>query len=160
VGSVGTSLFSKKRKKKGLSPVVASVLLILLVIVLATLIFLWARGFISEQIEKHGQPVEQLCSAINFEAEYYPEGGGGLQIVNRGDTAIYSFEVKVYEGGNTYTEQFEFPLSPGASDDGPLTLDLINADYIEIYPVLIGGVRGRDTNKAYTCTEHGKKINI
>ena len=44
-------------KKRGLSPVIASVLLILLVLVLASIIFLWARGFIGEQIEKFGEPI-------------------------------------------------------------------------------------------------------
>ena len=46
------------RGKRGLSPVIASVLLIALVLVLASIIFMWARGFISEQIEKFGNPVE------------------------------------------------------------------------------------------------------
>lgn len=40
--------------KRGLSPIIATVLLIFLVLILASIVFLWARGFFSEQLEKGG----------------------------------------------------------------------------------------------------------
>ena len=76
----------KRVDVRGLSPVIASVLLILMVLVLAVLIFLWARGFVSEQVEKFGKPIEQICSSVDFEVQKF---GSSLEVVNRGNVDIH-----------------------------------------------------------------------
>jgi len=78
-----------------LSPVIATVLLIALVLVLAAIIFMWARGFISEQIEKFGTPIEDLCDSVDFDIEIVKVGlGYDFEI---GNFSLYPSLVAVYQ---------------------------------------------------------------
>ena len=153
--------------KRGLSPVVSSVLLIMLVLVMATMIFLWARGFVSEQIEKFGQPIDNLCSTVDFEAELTninSPGGEILEVVNRGNVDIYHIEIKKWgSDGNSETGRFKFNVDAGKSAKGPISLIMSNGDRAEkitLYPALIGNVRGKPLNKVFTCNDIGKHIQI
>jgi flagellin-like protein len=60
-------------KKKGVSPVIATVLLVSIVIILGVIIFLWARGFVEESAQKGGRAVDMSCDDVNFEAGYNAE---------------------------------------------------------------------------------------
>ena len=86
------NIFQGKRKK-GLSPVVATVLLISIVIAIAVIVFLWLRGFAGEAVTKFdGTNVELVCRDVEFKADY---AGGQLSISNTGNVPIYNFKVKV-----------------------------------------------------------------
>jgi len=153
-------LFSFMRRvgRRGLSPVIASVLMILLVLVLAALIFLWARGFIGEQIEKFGSPVEQMCEAVNFEVQKI---GSSLEVVNRGDVNIYYLDIKMFKGGDSEVEKFDFQVDAGESVRGEVVLLMdknVVPDKIVAYPVLIGNVKGGVSNKAFTCMDFGRDV--
>ncbi len=153
------------RGKKGLAPVIASVLLILFVFVLATLIFLWARGFISEQIEKFGQPVDVLCSQVQFDVEIIEGelGQEALEVVNRGDIDIYRLEVKLFHRGTSIFRKFEYNIDSGQSARGDIILDMENGlkpSKITVYPALIGNLKGKDSNKVFTCLEQGKELRV
>lgn len=143
------------RNKRGLSPVIASVLMILLVLVLAAIIFLWARGFIGEQIEKFGRPVEDLCSSVDFRAEKI---GGELEVVNMGNIDIRHLDIKLFRGGNSEIGKFNFPIDAGRAVKKMLDLEMSDGsepDKIIIYPALIGNVRGQSSNKIFTCMDAG-----
>ena len=147
-------------KKKGLSPVIASVLMIMLVLILAGMIFLWARGFVSEQIQKFDKPIGDVCATVNFDAVMV---GNDLEIINRGNVGIRHFEVKLTKGGNTETDKFDFGLpqiDPGQAIREPVSFMMgdIEPDSVVIYPALLGSVRGGSTNKVFTCTDAGKAI--
>ena len=146
--------------KRGLSPVIASMLLIALVIVLAAIIFLWARGFISEQVEKFGQPVEDLCNDLAFDVDLF-EGQYGyeLEIANRGNVEIYSFEIKEITGGSSEIQKFKFSVGEGESVKEAISLGF-GLDKITIYPALLGNVKGKSSNKVFTCTEKGQTITL
>jgi len=151
----------KRASKKALSPVIASVLLIALVLVLASIIFLWARGFVSEQIEKFGKPIETLCEEVEFDAEFAPgAGGGNLDVVNRGNIRIYGFDIKEIEGGNSKIESFNLNVEPGDSLPSQAISLGYGTEKIIIYPRLLGNVKGKKLNRAVTCIEKGKTINI
>jgi flagellin-like protein len=156
----------KNESKRGLSPVIASVLLILLVIVLASFIFLWARGFISEQIEKFGQPVEKLCDSISFEAEIVDSGAAGadsLKVINTGNTAIFQLDLRMTKEGNSVVSTFKFKIDPGASTRGDVYLkmkDGTRPDELEVFPAIIGSVKGKNTQKVFTCINNGKVIDL
>lgn len=152
--------------KKGLSPIIATVLLIALVMVLASIVFLWARGFVTEHIEKFEQPVENVCSSADFEVEIIPSGYGSdtLEVVNKGNVNIYHLEIKMFDSqGNSEITKFKFNVDSGASTSGevPLTMsDGTRPSKITIYPALVGNVVGESTNKVYTCLESGKSITL
>lgn len=153
----------RRGRKKALSPVVATVLLIALVLVLAAIIFLWARGFISEQIEKMGQPAENICEQISFEIEYIPDQGSntiGIDIRNTGNIYIREFDIKKITGGNSETESFSISVAPGEAIPAHSLTITGNPDEIIIYPKITGSVKGKNINKPFTCVEHGERITL
>jgi flagellin-like protein len=143
------------KNKKGLSPVIASVFLILLVIILSAMVFLWARGFLSEQIEKFGEPVERQCEKVNFDAA---KRGSTLEIANRGNINVFHFDIRMRRGGNTELKRFPLDVSAGEAESFDITLEMEDGkvpDEIIIYTALLGNVKGENSKKAFTCLDNG-----
>jgi hypothetical protein len=153
-------------RKDGLSPVVASVLLIALVLILASIVFLWARGFIGEQIEKGDIPVADLCDEIIFSVDLIPdslvEGKYEAEIVNRGNYAIYSFMVVKTREGSELREEFAFPIDSQSSLNKTvdLRIDGHPPENVVFYPSLLGSVVGDSSNRPYTCVDNGQEPEI
>lgn len=145
-------------RKRGLSPVVASVLMILLVIVLAVIIFLWARGFIGERIEKFGKPIEEICGEVNFDVF---RDGSELEIINRGNVDIRHLDIKLFDTrGNSEVNKFNIPIDAGETAGGHVTLEMDSGtpDKIIVYPVLVGTMPGKGENNVFTCMNSGVTI--
>ena len=144
--------------KRGLSPVIASVLLILLVIVLAVIIFLWARGFLGERIEKFGQPIEEICSQVRFDASMDSEGN--LEILNLGDINIRSLEIKRFDNkGNSDSDQFRTAVDAGEAERQWVDVAMesgSDVDKIVVYPILIGVTGGK--NNVFSCKDAGVTV--
>src|SRR3989344_3021484 len=89
------------RNKKALSPVITTVLLIAMVIILAAIIFLWAKFFLGEIIEKEiggvKKTAERFCPDVNFQASI---SGAELSIANRGNVPIYNINLKMKTKGS------------------------------------------------------------
>jgi len=148
------------KNKRGLSPVIASVLMVLLVLVLASIIFLWARGFISEQIEKFGTPIEDACSLVSFEVNKL--GSNKLEVINRGNINIRHLDIKLSDAeGNSEMRRFDFEIDVGEVIVRDIFLEMTSGKDIEstiVYPALIGNVKGKDLNKVFTCMNVGVKL--
>ena len=145
-----------KVNRSGLSPVIASVLMILLVLVLASIIFLWARGFIGEQIQKFGKPIDSYCKSVNFDATMV--GNNKLEIVNRGNIDIRYLDIKLFKGGNSEINKFDFQVDAGKSNSGFVTLKMSDGsppDKIIVYPALIGNIKGKNLNRPFVCMDSG-----
>ena len=143
-------------KRRGLSPVIASVLMILLVLVLAVIIFLWARGFISEQVEKFGGPVESACSSVDFSVVVIDNGGYHLlEIINRGNVGINALEIKMYSGGHSEVVKLNVSVPIGKSVSSEVSLGVMKSgeitEKIEVFPVLGGLVKGKSKVRMFTC---------
>jgi flagellin-like protein len=82
----------KSVNKRGLSPVIATVLLVLIVIILGSIIFVAFRGLTKEAVQKFGQNIELTCGDVNFNAEM---DGNTITISNQGNVAIYDFQIKI-----------------------------------------------------------------
>jgi len=157
----------KKEDKKALSPVIATVLLIALVLVLASIVFLWARGFVSERIEKFGGiPIQETCSEVGFDFEIYPREGGGeydFEIVNQGNIPIYDFELKQFQGGNSFPGALD-PLGAFSINSGDSksisAIHLGTIDKIILYPRILGSISGSNKGQVFTCLENGKTKTI
>lgn len=148
---------NKKENKKGLSPIIATVLLILLVLVLAGIIFTWMRGFVSEQLVKGSKTVEQACQEVDFDVQFVTTTD--LEIVNRGNVPISSFEVKIFNGGDSDIIKFSFSVDAGQAisesfNPGPTDGRMI------IYPIVLGNVKDKQVNKMYTCLDKGKTVTL
>ena len=143
----------KPLNKRGVSPVIATILLIAMVIVIALILFLWLRGLTQEAVTKFDKNVELVCGDIQFDADY---SAGRLTVSNIGNIPIYDIKIKIlddknYETKNLNTLSSNWPntgLNPGKvfSDDISVT-----GESITLIPVLIG--RGESGEKSYTCDE-------
>lgn len=142
------------RGKKGLSPVIATVLLIGIVIVMALIVFMWIRGISEEAITKFdGKNVKIVCEDVNFEASL---SGGNLLIANRGNVPIYKMKAKISGPGTHETIDIEDQWKPEGLIKGDAirsnVLDSISGqETILLIPVLAG--ESKEGTKTYTCEE-------
>ena len=141
--------------RRGLSPVIATVLLIAIAIILAIIIFLWARSFVSERIEKFGEPIENSCDDVYFSAEADIDGGDlAVDILNSGNVPIYGVEVhKKSIGGSKRITSVNFgTVGSGKTGSGSGNIES-SEDLTEVIllPVLVGETN--EYQKQYICSE-------
>ncbi|RMD45282.1 hypothetical protein D6829_02700 [Candidatus Pacearchaeota archaeon] len=141
--------------RKALSPVLATVFLVLFVMILGVIIYLWAQGFLEEHLEKFGRPIDSLCSEIKFDAKKVAGQKNQIEITNRGNIDIFKFSIKIEKDGDTKFEDFEYSAPARGSARGDFG---IIGKKATIYPVIIG--KSGSKNKIYTCINNGKTINL
>jgi len=151
------------KKEKGLQPVVATILLVVMVIVIGLIVFLWFRGMQEETITKFGgENVKLVCDDVYFEADY---SGTTLYLSNSGNVPIFGMELKAYSPGSHTTENLrdfsEVWPDAGLNQGGTFSDDIIiEADELVLVPVLIGETDSG--KKTYVCDEsqHGVSLKI
>lgn len=141
--------------KRGLSPVIATVLLIAVVIILAIIIFLWAGSFFGERVEKFGKSEDQACSEVSIDVDY-DAVTKNLDIINRGDVPIYGIKLMISGRGRSDVE--EYPAKSINEGESGTIEDLdVSGDKITVIPILLGKSGG--IKKSFTCDEkYGKEI--
>ena len=145
--------------KRGVSPVIATTLLIAMVVVTGLIIFLWFRGFTQEAVTKFGGTnIELVCGDVRFDSSY---SSGNLDIINEGNVPIYSFKLKVESPGSHATLDIEdaagsWPatgLNQGGTFSGDISSSVSGAEKITVIPVLRGtsdkGARTHDCDEQY-----------
>lgn len=129
------------RNKKAVSPIIATIMLVLLVIVLAAIIVLWGTTFIPEALTKFDRPIEEKCNEVKFSAELSEAGAASkISVVNEGSVPIYKFSVRKQSSSeSTVTTTDSKNLLPGSSViiDAD-TSSLSSGDEIDIIPILLG----------------------
>lgn len=156
---------NKRDNKKGVSPVIATVLLVALVLVMALIIFLWARGFLTEQLQKNGLDVANVCSQVTYTSELVSTTEGyELKIANNGNIPIYQFEAKVMDtSGNAETVSWAYAVDEGSVISAPLSsaTDLGSALSIDIYPLIATDPQSESSQiKVYSCVDFAKQITL
>lgn len=150
-------------KKRGLSPVIATVLLIAIAFVLAAIIFLWARGFLAEKLQKDlgdgAEPIEVACEQVDADADAAFDGTDIIiDVINRGNVPLYAIAVKNKKRGSLtlvkeepYLFDRETSLLSGESDSVKVTsLTPANvSDALVVVPVILGEVG--EQHKGYPC---------
>src|SRR3989344_7464354 len=110
--------FGNFNNKKGISPVVATVLLVITAIVVVAIIYVWASNSIGESESKFGVPLDQACETLNVDASV---SGANINIVNReSQFALQGITIKDSSGDLHPCSSSEFPLPPGESITIPL----------------------------------------
>lgn len=153
----------KISKKKGVSPVIATTLLIAMVIIIGLIIFLWFKGLVEERGTKFNKNIQLVCDDVGFQASY---SSGTLFVSNIGNIPIFSMKMKVYDSGSgsrtlrdLSTEGINWPstgLNQGDSFSGSVGLSS-SVEKIVLIPVLIGSTSEGD--KTFVCEERqGKEI--
>ena len=160
------SLLNNSKNKKGISPVITTMLLIALTIGIIAIIFFWFRGMVKESITKFNENIELTCEKLNFEASYTSET---LSIVNNGNVGIISLEIKYGSFGNyqtksikDFTDGVNWPrngLNSGESSSLYIGDEIGDAEKIIVYPVLLGTAKGKQ--RLFTCEgDYGKEITL
>lgn len=153
--------------KKGVSPIIATVLLIGMVIVLGLIVFTWMKALSKEAITKFdGENVEVICGRVSFDAEY---SGGGISIINRENVPIYQMKARLISSGGYETVYLDelikqdsesWPRYGLDSEDSFIAeIDTRGASEIVLIPVLLG--QGETDKLKFTCEESvGRKVTI
>jgi flagellin-like protein len=163
-GNFSGTFFSVK-KRRGLSPIITTVLLITLTIAITAIIFLWFRGMVGEGVTKFGENIELVCEDVEFDASY---SSGTLNIVNNGDVSIFRVNIKTSQGGGIYQTKdiTEFSsgstwpttgLAQGGTFSGSIGSEVGSPSQITVLPVLIGtSSKGK---KTFICEgQYGQEV--
>ncbi len=138
-----------KSKKKGVSPVIATVLLIAIVVVLALIIFFWFRSFTKEAVLKFDKNIELVCEDVAFSGSV---SGTTLVMSNEGNVPIADVRVKIsgVSGRKNVDLNLVDGLNVGQSIEQTIE-DSDGADSILLIPIL----RGKKTSgeETYVCDE-------
>jgi flagellin-like protein len=154
------------KKKEGLSPIVTTVLLIVLTITITAIIFLWFRGMVQDSVTKFNPPknINLVCEDINWDVSY---SSGTLNVQNTGDVSIYRVNLVTDSNGNTVTKDITafssgnaWPttgLAPGGTFSGDIGSEIGSVQHITVFPVLIGtSSKGK---KTFICQgQYGKEV--
>ena len=135
--------------KRGLSPVIASVFMIMLVLFMASFVFSWARGF----VEDKGDAVvsdfsaSQLCDSVNFDVVIVDNEGDNydFEAVNRGNVNISSLKFRIYPGGDSNVVDSNVGILAGGAITGNVVLSG-DIDRVEALSVLDGKLAGRSSD--------------
>jgi len=145
-----------KKRKKGVSPIVSTVLLIMIVVILAIIILLWSKGFIQEAILKEiggtKKNVEQWCGDVEINP-IIDETSGDFGFMNKGNVPIKAFKIKTKsaDSGSTNINKEVTSINPGFSI---IVTGYNYNDYeeVEVIPILLGKTKRGDTEE-FECPE-------
>lgn len=154
----GRFSFREKLNKRGVSPVIATILLVAMVIVLALIVFLWFRGLTKEAITKFdGENIENVCDDVSFSSEY---SYGTLILTNDGNVPIFGMDVKIAKAGSHETMNIkelstDWPSTGlrqgGVFMSGDLSSELSDATEVVLIPILVGS--SKNGERTHICTE-------
>ncbi|MFZ1971018.1 MAG: archaellin/type IV pilin N-terminal domain-containing protein [Candidatus Nanoarchaeia archaeon] len=147
--------------KRGVSPVIATVLLIGIVIALGLIVFFWFKSFTQEAVTKFGgENVQLVCNDVKFDGSYSPTDKS-LAISNTGNVPIYNFNVQINGAAGAYTTQTisslistwpKIGINQGGVFSGNIPANDIpsGATGIVLIPILMGSSNGGQ-QQSYTC---------
>ena len=141
---------------KGISPLVATIVLIGIAVVLFGVIFFWLSSLISEQVQKFTIPIETQCNSLTFIAK---ASGNNIYINNEGNIPIAGIIVKAKIGGKTLTSKAKKPVDgvvgPGETDVIDVSgggFSISGAQTVTITPILQGKTVNTGKVQRYICT--------
>ena len=151
-------------KKRGLSPVIATVLLISLSLALAIIVFFWARSFIAERVQKQGQEIGAFCEQTVFNVEAVKDATNNINIylTNTGNVPIYGIEVRSKKIGEVAVVETFVNKNIYAGESGNVVIGdstLAAGEVLAIVPILLGETN--EYRKPYVCDkEYGIDVEI
>jgi len=139
-------------EKRGLSPVVATVLLILLVVIIAMIIFLWFRSITQESVTKFNSNVQVICGELDFDVSY---NDGTLAFVNNAQAPIYDFMILSTDsdsGSSDAVSLRDTTSFSGLASGAVAEVEYESSSELKIVPVLLGETESGET-QTYECDE-------
>ncbi len=147
------------KDKRGLSPIVATSILIVIVIILAIIILLWARGFVDEAVIKEiagsEKRAEDFCREIKMRGIVNDDDTFGFE--NSGTIPIFAYKVQTEIGGNVDVVKVDNnnggSVNPGFSVIVQYSSVRPYSEYetVRIIPILLGKTEG--STQEFECPE-------
>ncbi len=153
--------------KKGVSPIIATVLLIGIVVALSLIVFFWFKSFTQETVTKFGgQNIQLFCDQLSFKASY-SSTDSSLAISNTGNIPIYDFNIKVERSGGDYSTYSIKDLltnwnglKSSEAFSGSIGSKVSGANDIVLIPILRGTTSSGD-ERSFTCPDqYGQTISL
>ena len=148
--------------KKGISPLIATILLVALVIAIALIVWFWYANFLQQEIEKTGKEAlaEGECVLdVAFKIDSASCFGNDilLNIRNEGTVDIQDFRVRIYGSSSTEMILIGERLPKTHSRQTSVEIPSIGTvQRLEIMPVIVTeGVPKTCTNKQVTVNSTG-----
>ena len=137
------------KQKRALSPVITTVLLVMVAIVLAVIILLWAKGIIKEKTMKFEEPIDRACEGLQMQ---FALVDGKVSFTNQGDTPIYRIDIsKTSAGSSDIIKSTTTNLYQGFSGILEHSSTFSSSDNLKIVPVLLGQKENSKEIQEYTC---------
>jgi flagellin-like protein len=162
---------NKKIQKKGVSPVITSIVLVAVVVGMITIIFFWLRSTMVEGVVKLDKNVDIVCQQdVKFNTEY-DFTTGDIALVNSGNSPIFDIKIKVYSQGNYRTvkmseimgSEWGLGLTVGKSVSyniaSNLGYSLENIEKLQLIPMLVGKNSAKDKKVVECKEEYSQTIN-
>lgn len=151
----------KEVSRKGLSPLMATVLLSVIAISALAALFFWTTAVRTEEIEKFGEPIESACQRVSYEASLSSEK---INVENSGEIPIYAINLVVVKEGEDIV-RFLRPddglISPEETDFVTASIQDLSGiiDSIVVVPVIVGESAGlAGENKLHACADQSQTI--
>ena len=150
-------------KKRAISQIVSTILLIALVVAIAIIIIIWSRGITGEVITIQGQSIILTCNDVIFDFSY---SSGTLFITNDGNVPIYGMTLVIYSDKDSTAQNIrdlsanwpENGLEQGGAFSDSITFDA-GVTKVDLIPILKGETdKGKE--KEYICEYNGYTFEI
>jgi len=158
---------------KGISPLVATVMLVAISVAAAGMVFVWLQGFMGEQTQKNNAPIERSCEQLKYSAEISQEGKLVFLVINNeGNIPIKEVYLKAIkeDGSSSVIERNPLKYSDShvpaifAGNVIKLSIDDIwsvnEVVKIDIIPVLYGTGTKSKQPKIGFCPEQKQEIEL
>lgn len=149
---------------KAISPLIATVLLIGIVLAASVMIYVWSKGFIAEELEKFGESIDSICNKVAFDAHISAKGEKIYELVisNRGNVGINEINMKVIKGGKSVAKALQPEggiIKKGGTAIMSFDLDEFGFEFfdsIDVTPVLLGKGKKSGKVKLHPCEDEAK----
>ena len=158
LGLQKTDVFSRK----GISPLIATVILIGIAIALFGVVFFWLSGLVSEQVQKFDKPIDIQCESLVFSVRV---ADNNVYINNQGNIPIAGIIVTAKINGKTLTSKAKMPVDGVVAagetdviDVSGIGFDISSAQTKTIIPILQGKTEKTGKTQRYICKTKGVSI--
>ena len=120
--------------KKGISPLIATVLLVSFVVILSGVVMFWGRQYVTELMEKRGEVSVAKLECESVDIEIISAGSGSITIRNAGPVKLAGFMLR-WSGGKAC----EVNEIVNSYEDETIDLDMKcpgSGDQLNVVPML------------------------
>lgn len=144
--------------EKGLSPLAATILIVVIAFVAIGLIFVWLNTLKTDKIEKFGVPIEKQCESLDFEISL---SGNQIEVANNGEITIYGVNLEIDKGEiiTRFLRTQDGSIDSGEKDFVTAKVTDLSGDVksITLVPVLLGETSNKE-GKLHACLDQAKSI--